>query len=213
MKKGEARAKILDMLPVEGEKYEWVLADIPTEKMKEFIEMPPKDALRRARELGVHMSASELEKRHKKYKRFIKLIEKAKAPLTFNQLKEKTGIPKATLSENLRKMVSAGEIKGMVDSETLRYNRDLSPAFVRTGMLSWVDVGQVPTVVEGIRHGIPTKLELDPKKHELKTVESGKKFDRVEVFRKIERAGHPCLRKTGFTFEIEKRYLRRGKWR
>jgi len=146
----------------------------------------------------------------------LRLFEALKTPLTFKELRKKTGLSKPTLWENLTKMVADGEVKGIVNRR-IGYSGKLTPAFVKTGMFCESKI--VPIEMEATKRGQPVKITLRPGSYKLSTVKRTKKFDYDEIIKKVRKKtlrtdeepsekGKPELwRKTEIILKIRKRYI------
>jgi len=69
--------------------------------------------------------------------------ELKKVPLTFEQLRERTGLPKSTLHDSLKYLVEHYAVKGLIDAEALRSTGGkLKPTYVKTGHYGWTEKGK-----------------------------------------------------------------------
>lgn len=69
--------------------------------------------------------------------------ELKKVPLTFEQLRERTGLPKSTLHDSLKYLIAHYAVKGLVDPQALRSTGGkLNPTYVKTGHFGWTEKGK-----------------------------------------------------------------------
>ncbi len=183
--KGEARDKILDLLPFKDVEYSKCIGTLG-EVLKKL--------------------ADPVERR--------KIFEDAKVPLTFSQLQKKAGVKKQTLSDNLKRMVREYEVEGKIDAQTLGFTKGrLGPVYAKTGTRGWSEPASL--TMEGTKRGMPVKITTRSGSYKLRTVKSTKNFDYCEVLKRVrkktlwtEEEQGKLWRPTGVTVKIRKIYIR-----
>lgn len=74
--------------------------------------------------------------------------ELKKVPLTAEQLREQTGLPKSTLHDSLKYLIEHYAVKGLLDAEALRSTGGkLKPTYVKTGHYCWTEKGKGNRVI------------------------------------------------------------------
>lgn len=74
--------------------------------------------------------------------------ELKKVPLTFEQLRERTGLPKSTLHDSLKYLIAHYAVRGVIDAEALgSTGGKLKPTYVKTGHYSWTEKGKGNRVI------------------------------------------------------------------
>lgn len=69
--------------------------------------------------------------------------ELKKVPLTFEQLRVQTGLPKSTLHDSLKYLIEHYAVKGLIDAGALRSTGGkLKPTYVKTGHYGWTEKGK-----------------------------------------------------------------------
>lgn len=124
--KRKTLTKIFDALPMEREdgQYGWISATL-------------------ARKLAGEKASQSSEN-----VRLQLIDELKKVPLTFEQLREQTGLPKSTLHDSLKYLIAHYAVKGLVDAEALRSTGGkLKPTYVKTGHYGWTEKGKGNRVI------------------------------------------------------------------